>query len=77
MGDILYQCGDASAALRMWREAFGKVISPQDAAADPETATVVQRCQDKVAAINVGQVPAVSEVPGEQAFGDEGHPAQW
>ncbi|MEM9416662.1 MAG: hypothetical protein AAGA29_14470 [Planctomycetota bacterium] len=75
MGDILYAQGNVAGARSSWRTASAQDIAPESAAADPETATVVERCLAKLAALASGNEPPVSEVPGEAAHGSGVHPA--
>jgi len=76
LGDILYQQGETASAMRHWHIAKEQRISAQDAAQDPETATVIERCEAKVAAVRDGREPRVSDAPGEAAFGSGVHPAE-
>ncbi|XAM00431.1 hypothetical protein OT109_03385 [Phycisphaeraceae bacterium D3-23] len=75
MGDILYARGNVGAAQRHWTTARDLRIAPESMDADPETATVAQRCRAKVAALEAGEQPPVARVPGEAAHGSGVHPA--
>lgn len=75
LGDILYAQGDIAGARARWRTATGKVVSPRSAAMDPESASVIERCRAKLEALESGNTPPVSEVPGEAAYGSGIHPA--
>lgn len=75
LGDTLFQMGEVAAAVRQWVIARDMAVSDREAAADPEAATVNERCAAKVAAVRDGAEPPVAEVPGEAAFGSGGHPA--
>lgn len=75
LGDILYRLGEAQAAATCWDVARMKEVPVDSPLLDEETATVLERSASKASAVRDGLEPAVSEVPGEPAFGDGIHPA--
>lgn len=75
MGDILYQNGDVPGAITKWQYARAQRLTDEDLASDPELQTLGERVRAKIAAALEGAPVPVADVPGEAAFGPEGHPA--
>lgn len=75
MGDISYKQGDTDAAIRHWQIARAQRLDEQDLMFDPELRTLAKRVDEKLAKAKQAQGPPVSPVPGPEAHGPDGHPA--
>jgi|GEM_PF-2158013 len=76
MGDIMYRQGDLSSAIRHWQISRAQRLDDEDLMADPELRTLQARLDAKIDALRMGKEPPVEPVPGPEARGPEGHPAQ-
>lgn len=75
MGDILYRNGDLPKAITNWQYARAQRLTEEDIAGDPELETLSDDVRAKISAALEGAEVPVADVPGEAAFGPEGHPA--
>ncbi|MEM9108417.1 MAG: hypothetical protein AAGC72_00125 [Planctomycetota bacterium] len=76
MGDIHYKLGEERKAIDAWRVAMKQTYGEEEMQFDPELATLAARLNAKIDAIAEGQPAPVAEVPGPEAHGPAGHPAQ-
>lgn len=76
MGDILYRQGDTASGIRHWQIARAQRLSPEDLLLDPELRTLSDRVDKKIGAVRLGEDPPVEPVPGPEAHGPDGHPAE-
>ena len=75
MGDILYKRGEPRKALDYWRQAQKQVYTEEQMRHDPELRTLGDRLKAKITALDQGQPAPIAPVPGPEAHGPEGHPA--
>lgn len=75
MGDILFKQGDEKGALEHWREALKQRFDEEEMMFDPELRTLGARLKAKIDAMARDEQVPVSPVPGPDAHGPEGHPA--
>ncbi|MEM9019614.1 MAG: hypothetical protein AAGC44_03540 [Planctomycetota bacterium] len=75
MGDIQYQLGELPSAIRNWQYARAQQLTPEEIASDPELDGLRDAVRQKINDANAGRDVSVADVPGEAAFGPEGHPA--
>lgn len=75
MGDILYKKGETASAIRHWQIARAQRLDEEDMMFEPELRTLGDRVDKKINAVRDGQEPPVEPVPGPEAHGPEGHPA--
>lgn len=76
MGDIMYKRGQSASAIRHWQIARAQRLDEEDLMFDPELRTLAGRVDKKIDAIREEQVPPVEPVPGPEAHGPDGHPAE-
>lgn len=75
MGDILYQQGEVNAAIRQWQIARAQRLEPEDLMLEPELRTLSARVNAKIDAAQAEEKAPVEPVPGKEAHGPDGHPA--
>lgn len=75
MGDILFRLGDQRKAIDHWRIAMKQTYGDEEMQFDPELRSLAERLDAKIDAIADGQPVPVAEVPGPEAHGPAGHPA--
>lgn len=76
MGDIMYRRGEAASAIRHWQIARAQRLEEEDLLFDPELRTLAKRVDAKIDAIRNRKEPHVEPIPGPEAHGPEGHPAE-
>lgn len=75
MGDIMFKQGETASAIRHWQIARAQRLEPEDLMFEPELRTLAKRVDEKITAVREGKEPPVEPVPGPEAHGPEGHPA--
>jgi tetratricopeptide (TPR) repeat protein len=75
MGDIYYRRGNARQALVHWRIAMDQNYSDEDMQLDPELQSLEGRVKAKLKALDEERPVPVADVPGPEAHGPKGHPA--
>ncbi|MFN3168435.1 MAG: hypothetical protein ACE37H_15355 [Phycisphaeraceae bacterium] len=75
MGDIMYKQGDTASAIRHWQIARAQRLDDEDLMFEPELRTLGDRVDKKIDAVREGVEPPVEPVPGKEAHGPAGHPA--
>ncbi|MEO0475518.1 MAG: hypothetical protein AAF085_06055, partial [Planctomycetota bacterium] len=75
MGDIFYKLGDQAEALSHWREAMKQEYGEEQMRFDPELRSLEDRLEAKIDALATQKPVPVAEVPGKEAHGPAGHPA--
>ncbi len=76
MGDIMYKQAETASAIRHWQIARAQRLDPEDLMFDPELRTLSARVDAKINAVREGEDPPVEPVPGPEAHGPDGHPAE-